>query len=90
MRRRNDGPEELAKMTELLAEEDYIKDSTTTTEASTEEAEETTRPSECLQRQICRCVYGPREMMTTTLALAEENGPDDSATTTEASAEDEE
>ena len=48
LRRRNDGPEELATTTEASTEEDKPKVSTTIMEASDEKAEETTRPSERL------------------------------------------
>ena len=51
LRRCDDGPEELATMPEALAEEDEPEVSTTTTEASDEEAEESMRPSEYLQRR---------------------------------------
>ena len=45
----NDRPEELATTTETLAEEeDETEVSTTTSEASIEKAEDTTRPSERL------------------------------------------
>ena len=44
----NDGTEELEKKMEASAEEDDPEDSTMTTEASAEEAEETTRLSERL------------------------------------------
>ena len=44
----NDGPDKLATMTEALAEEDYPEFLTATTEASFEEAEDTTRPGEHL------------------------------------------
>ena len=90
IRRRDDGPEELATTAESSAEEDEPKDSTTTTEASAEEAEETTRPSERLQLRRRQCIYGPRELTTKTAASAEEYGLKDSGTLMEASAEDEE
>ena len=48
LRHRDEGPDELATMTEASAEEDDPDFSTTTTEASAEEAEDTTRPSEHL------------------------------------------
>ena len=51
-------PEKLATTSEALAEEDELKVSTTATEASIEEAEDTTRPSERLQQWRRRCVYG--------------------------------
>ena len=60
-------------MTEALAEEDDPEDSMATTEASAEEAEETMRLSESLQRQRRWCVYGPREFTTTTVALEEDD-----------------
>ena len=59
MRRRDDGPEELATPMEVSAEEDETRELTTKMEALAEEAEETTRLSECLQQQRRRCVYGP-------------------------------
>ena len=73
-------------MTEASTEEDYPKVSTTITEASAEEAEDTTRPSEHLRRRWCRCVYGIRVLTKTTAASAEYDGPADSATTAKASA----
>ena len=75
---------------EALTEEDEPEVLTTRMEASAEETEETTRPSECLQRQRCRCFYGIGVLMTTTASSTEYDGPTDSVTTTEASAEDEE
>ena len=66
----NDRPEELATMMEALAEEDDPKDLMTMTEASAEEAEEMTGPSERLQQQRRRCVYRPRELITTTTTSA--------------------
>ena len=48
LRRRDDGPEELATTMEASAEEDDPEVSTMITEASAEGAEETTRPSERL------------------------------------------
>ena len=53
IRRREDRTEELATMTEVFAEEDEPEDSTRTTDASVEEAEETTCPIEHIRR---RCV----------------------------------
>ena len=44
----NDRPEELVTTTETLAEEDETEVSTTTSEASIEKSEDTTRPSERL------------------------------------------
>ena len=90
LRRCDDGPEKLATMAEALTEEDETEESTAKTEASEEEGEETTRPSECIQRRMRRCVYGPSELTTTTAESAEEDGPKDSATTTEALEEDKE
>ena len=49
----------MAKTMEASAEGDEPKD-LMTTEASEKEAEETTHPSERLQRRRWRCVYGPR------------------------------
>ena len=46
--RRDDGPEELATITEASAEEDETEFSTAKMEASIEEAEDTTRQSECI------------------------------------------
>ena len=63
---RNDGSQELATPTEALAEEDDLAVSKMTTEASIEEAEDTTRLSECLRRRRRRCVYGQPEVLTTT------------------------
>ena len=90
MWRRNDGPEEFATMTEVSAEEDDPEDSTTMTEASLDESEETARLSERLRQRRQRCVYCHRKLTTASNASAEEDRPDDSATTTEALAEDEE
>ena len=58
-------------MTEALAEEDKPEVLTTTTEASIEEAEDTKRPSERIQRERLRCVYGLRALTTTTTASEE-------------------
>ena len=88
--RRDNKPEELAKSAEALAEEYEPKDWMAMTEASVEEAEETTRPSERLQRRRRRCVYGPRELTTTTAASEKEDGPKESETTVEVSSDDEE
>ena len=66
LQRRDDGPDEFSTMTEESEEEDDPEDLTTTTEASAEETEEMTRPSERLQQWRRRCVYGPRELTTTT------------------------
>ena len=90
LQRRDDRPEELATTMEASSEEDDPKDLTTKTEASAEEAEETTRPSERLRWQRRQCVYRPRELTTTTAALAKEYRTEDSASTIDASAEDEE
>ena len=54
---------------EALSEEDEPEDSTATTEASAEEVEETTCPSERLRQWSRWCVYGTRELTTTTAAL---------------------
>ena len=75
---------------EALAEEDESEVSTMTMEASTGDAEEATRPSECLRRQRRRCDYGTRSLTTTTVDSTEEDGTKDSATMTEASAGDKE
>ena len=53
-------------MLEALTEEDDPEVLTTITEASDEEAEETTRPSERILRRRFRCVYGLRVLMMTT------------------------
>ena len=90
MRSRDDEPEELATTTEALADEDEPKVLTTIMEASAEEAEDKTRPSEHLRWRRRWCVYGLRVLTTTTEASAEYDRPAESATTTEASAEDEE
>ena len=79
----------MATTTEASAEKDDPEDLTTMTDVSAEEAEETIRLSELLQRQRQQCVYGPRKSTTRTAASAEEDRPEDSATTTEALAEDE-
>ena len=60
LQRRDGGPEELATMTKLLAEEYEPGDLTTTTDVLAEEAEETMCLSERLRLQMRRCVYGPR------------------------------
>ena len=74
--------------TETSTVEDDPEDSTmTTTEALAEEAEETMRPRECLKRKRRWCVYKPRELTTMSAASSEEDEPEDSATTTEPSAE---
>ena len=57
-------------MTEASAEEDEPEVWTATTEASAEEAEETTRISERIRWWRRRCVYGVRVLMTKA-ALAE-------------------
>ena len=58
-------------MTEASAEDHDPKVSTTTTEASTEEAADTTLPSERLQRRRRWCVYGLRVLMMTTALSTE-------------------
>ena len=63
---RNGGPEELATTTEVSEEEYKTKVSTKTTEASIEEAEDTTHPSERLRRRRHWCVYRQPEVLTTT------------------------
>ena len=63
-------------------EEDGPEDSETTMEASAEESEDTTHLSERLQWRRRRCVYGPRELMKTKVASAEEDGPKESDTKT--------
>ena len=70
LQRRNDGIKELATTMEASEEEDEPEELTTTTEALAEESEEATRPSESLQRRRRWCVYGPRELTTTTAASA--------------------
>ena len=75
---------------EALVEEDKPKESTTTAKASAKEAEDTTRLSECLRWRRRRCIYRLRELKTTTVVSVDEDGPYDSATTTEGSAEDKE
>ena len=55
-----------------------------------EEAEETTRLRERLVWRRQWCVYGQRELITAALASEEEDGPEDSATTTEVSEGDKE
>ena len=56
---------------EAFAEEDEPEISTTTTEALSEEAEDTTCPSESLQRRRRQCVYGLMIFATMTTASAE-------------------
>ena len=73
-----------------MAEKYETKESKTTTEALAEDAEETTRLRERLRQRRRRCVYGPRELTTTTAVSAEEDGPEDSATMMGALEEDEE
>ena len=81
LRRRDDGPDELATTTE--ASEDKSEESTTTNKVSAEETEEPTRLSERLQWRSHRCICGPRELaMKMTLVSAEEDRPEDSAATT--------
>ena len=76
----------------MSEDEDESKDLTKTTEALAEEAEEMTRLIERLRRRRRRCFYRPRELTTTTTAVesVEEDRPEDSITTMEASAEDKE
>ena len=71
LRRCNDGTEELVNIMEALAEEDEPEVSTMATEASSEESENTTRPSEHLRWRRRRCVYGIRVSTTMTTASAE-------------------
>ena len=54
----------------MLVEEDESEVSTTTSEASIEEEEDTTRPSENLGRQRRRYVYGIRVLSMTAAASA--------------------
>ena len=63
---------------EASSDKDDPKDLTTTTEESTEEAEETMRLREHLGWRRRRCV----ELITAALASEEEDGPEDSATLT--------
>ena len=56
---------------EASEEEDEPKFLTTKMEASDEEAEDTMRPSEHLQRQRRRCVCGLRILTTTNVAFLE-------------------
>ena len=56
---------------EVSAEEYEPKVSRTTTEASDEESEEITRPSELLRQRKRGCVYGLR-VLTMTTATSEE------------------
>ena len=58
-------------MTDTSEEEDEPEVSMKTMEASIEEAEDTMRPSECLQQRRRRYVYGLR-LLTTTTAASEE------------------
>ena len=58
-------------MTEASAEKYDPDDLKTTAEASTEEAEVTTRQRERLERWRRQCVYGTVELMTTRLTSAE-------------------
>ena len=71
MRCRDDGHEELETTMEALEEEDELKVWMTIVEASMEEAEETTRPSERLQHKSWWCVYGIRVLTKTTAASVE-------------------
>ena len=59
-------------------------------EALAEEVEDKTLPGERLLWRMRQCIYGPRELKTTTSASAEEDGPEHSETTTDELAEDEE
>ena len=59
-------------MMESSVKEDDTKVLTTTTEASIEEAEYITRPSEHLQRQMLRCLYGLRALVMAAAAAAAE------------------
>ena len=68
---RDDGPEELATMTEASAEEDEPEVLATTTEASIEKAEDATRPSERLPRRRRWCVYRLMVLTTASEASAE-------------------
>ena len=86
----DDRPEELSTTTEASEEKNDPEELRMKKKALSEEAEETTLPSECLQRRRWQYVYGPREFTTTTSESEEEDGSEYSATTTEASAEDEE
>ena len=81
LRRCDDGPEELETTTGALVEKDEPEDLMTTMDASAEEVEETTRLREHLQWLRRWCVYGPRELTTTTVAFVEEDGPEYSAMT---------
>ena len=74
--------------TEVSTEEYEPKVSTTITESSAEEAEEMTRLIERLRLRRRQRVYGPRELTTPTVALAEEDDPGESATTTDVSVRD--
>ena len=90
LRCRDDGPAEFVTTREASAEEDEPEESTKTTQLSAEEAEETTRPSEPLQRRRQRCVNSSRILRMTTVSSAEEDAPEDLVTKTEALAEDKE
>ena len=61
----------MATTIEALSEEDELEVLTMTTEASIEEAEDTTRLSEPLKPQGRRCVYRQRVSTTATAELAE-------------------
>ena len=78
------------RSTEASSDKDDPKDSTTMTKESMEEAEETTRLRERLGWRRRRCVYRKRELITAALAPEEEDGPEDSAMTTEVSEGDKE
>ena len=67
----DDGPEELATTAEASSEENDPEVSTTKTEASIEEGEDPTCPSERVRRRRRRCVYGLRVLTTTTAAREE-------------------
>ena len=68
---RDNGPEELATTREGQTKENEPEVLTTTIEASIEQAEDTSRPSKCLQRRRRQCVYGIRVLTTTSKALPE-------------------
>ena len=80
----------MATTTEASVEEDEPEHFTTTTESSAEEAKEMMCLREHLRRWRQRCVYMPRELTMTTVALTEEYRLEESATTTEVSAGEEE
>ena len=80
----------MATTPEASEEEDEPDELTTTAKASSEEAEETMRPSERLQHGKRQCVYETKELTTMTKSLAEEDRPEESATIADASAKDKE